>query len=47
MTDARATVQTEDLLKVLFVLLVALLVVGTDPVLGTSAVSESLSAALG
>ena len=42
MTAVRATVQTEDLLKVLFVLLVVLLVIGTDPVLGTDAVSESL-----
>lgn len=47
MTVGRATVQTEDLLKVLFVLLVVLLVLGTDPALGTATVSESLPRAFG
>jgi hypothetical protein len=47
MTAGRATVQTEDLLKALFVLLVVLFVIGVDPALGTAAVSESLSSALG
>lgn len=47
MTAGRATVQTEDLLKVLFVLLVALLVIGSDPALGTSPVSESIPRAFG
>ena len=47
MTAGRATVQTEDLLKFLFVLLVVLLVIGTDPVLGTAPVSESLPRAFG
>jgi hypothetical protein len=40
MTAGRTTVQTEDLLKVLFVVLVVLLALGTDPALGTSPVSE-------
>lgn len=47
MTAGRATVQTEDLLKVLFVLLVVLLVIGSDPALGTPAVPESIPQAFG
>ncbi|UPW01667.1 hypothetical protein M0R88_06085 [Halorussus gelatinilyticus] len=47
MTAGRATVQTEDLLKVLFVLLVVLLALGTDPALGTSSVPKSLPRAFG
>ena len=47
MTAGRATVQTEDLLKVLFVLLVVLLVVGSDPALGTPTVPKSISGPFG
>ena len=48
MTAGRATVQTEDLLKVLFVFLVALLTIGTlDPAFAASPLPESLTNALG
>jgi hypothetical protein len=47
MTVGRATVQTEDLLKVLFVFLVALLTIGIlDPAFAASPLPDSLSSAL-